>query len=225
MAVPTNSPRFQQRPHRRNDHRGVEGDVVDGVAIARVRLQERAGWPAQRRFGCHDPAGEVGHPGRSLELDLVQPNDGTRHGVEERAEDGRPFAIERGPELGLILAAVVRDARQFELDRVVDQIAARAQDADAVDDDRAAGVEQGLFVVLVQGAGAEAQAGRDPAERVAEPVRDGREVVEGDDRTVGRCDPEITLVPGCVAGDARVGVDQACATDRRCGSLDVVWRA
>ena len=208
--MPRSSPR--RRPTTRGRCRRARTGQWRGPA---VHVGHPACGPAERRFRCNDPAGEVGHPGRPLELYLVQPTDRTRHRVEERAEDRRLFAIERGPELGLILAAVVRDPRQLELDRAVEQIAARAQDADAVDDDRAAGVEQRLLVILVEGAGAEAQPGRDPAERVAQPVRDGREVVNGDDGTVGRRNRQVAFVTRRGTGDALVGVDEPTVDIRR----------
>ena len=120
-------------------------------------------------FGGDREAGEVGHSGELVELDLGEPLEGGHERVEERAEQPWSCALEVGPEAGLRSASVVVDPGQGEDDRAVEQIGAGGEFADSVQKQRALSVEEDLLAVGIELTGGESSAGREAAERVAQP--------------------------------------------------------
>jgi hypothetical protein len=130
----------------------------------------------------------------------------------------RARVLERLPQLRLAAPGALADHRQLDDDRAVGGIGAARQVRDAVQQDRARRVEKHFLGVGVQLAGAEAAAGRKPAQRVRQIAVHARQIVKGDDvRGLGG-DHQVALILGAASGGGACGVDQA-AQDPRGGAF------
>ena len=66
--------------------------------------------------------------------------------VQEAAQDPGTVAVERLPELSVVAAIGLGDRWQPEHERTIDQVAAPQELVDAVQDDRALGVDDAALV-------------------------------------------------------------------------------
>ena len=92
--------------------------------------------------------------------------------------------------------------------RAVGEIGAGDDILDAVENDRAGGLEQHLVLVGVELAHREAAAARQPAERVGEPCAAGGQVVKGQHMAVVGGDEEIALLARQRPDRGGVGIDK-----------------
>jgi len=94
------------------------------------------------------PVCEVGHAGKPIETDVRQLPQPMRNGIEERAEDARPFRVRTLTKFLFELPAVVRDVFEREQYSPVAPDSGRAtKSLDAVQDYWTGRVEQRLLVI------------------------------------------------------------------------------
>ena len=98
-------------------------------------------------------------------------------------------------------AKVRKIARSARSGRLIDIL-------DAVQQDRACGFKQHLLIVGVELPHGEAAAGREPAERVGEPVGQAGEIIEGEQIAVVGGDHQLALLARERPHRGGVGVDQ-----------------
>ena len=102
----------------------------------------------------------------------------------------------------------VGDQLQGHEQGAIGEVRAGDDVADAVQDDRTGGVEQHLVVVGPERAHRETAAARQPAQRVGQPRRQSRHIVEDQQMGVGGGDEELAIVPRQGAQRRGVGVDE-----------------
>ena len=91
-------------------------------------------------------------------------------------------------------AALLRDRLQRQEHGAVGEVGPGHDVLDAVQDHRPGGVEQHLVLIGVELAHREAAAGREPAERVGNPRRQARHVVEGQHMAVAGGDEQVAIL-------------------------------
>src|SRR5262245_26642661 len=96
--------------------------------------------------------------------------------VEEPTEDGWSGLFELGPELLLGASAPIINARQADEQRAIEKIAGGDVLRDPSQHDRPPCRKDDLVLIAVQLARRHAAARRYPAQGIAQPLRDGRDV-------------------------------------------------
>ena len=154
------------------------------------------------------PQREVGHARQLRETGPGQALQALDHGIEQHAKDTRALGLERRPKFGLRTAALLGDRLQRQEDRSIGEVGPGHDVLDAVQDHRPGGVEQHLVLIGIQLAHGEAAAGRETAERVGNPRRQARHVVEGQHMAVGGGDEQVAVLARQGAQGRGVGIEQ-----------------
>ena len=97
---------------------------------------------------------------------------------------------------------------QSQKNRAVGQIKPRDHILDAIKDDRTGRLDQHLVAVGVELANCKTTATGEPAECIGDPVRYVRQIIEGEQMAVARCNEQITFLARRRPDRGSVGIDQ-----------------
>src|SRR5262249_52043033 len=97
-----------------------------------------------------------------------------RHGIEQSPEDARSRDLKLAPKLGLWSPLGVTDRRKRQEDSAICEIGPADYILNAVEQDRARGLEQHLLVIGVELAHREAATAGEATKRIGDPSRQAR---------------------------------------------------
>jgi hypothetical protein len=148
--------------HELPDSRGHRVSLECGLGgvtpIARVGCHERAGLPPQALLSRRSPHREISHAGHPFEPYTLDHPQSARNRVVERSEDRGAGPLEITQEHGLWSAIPLGYRRQSDNQTPVQEVGPSRHLSYAVEDDWTGGVEEDLFGIGVELAGAEAAA-------------------------------------------------------------------